>query len=334
MPGAAACGRCSTALGLATAVIDVHPPRARPLAKRLRRILPRRSYMRARDAVAGSMSETRSHLINGLRIPLPDRATLNRLIVPGWAHLARGFRIRGACFLTSWLALVFVGLVGWGTAGASVALGLAFSVHAAATLDVLFLRGGMRFPSMVATGLFTSLALWALVYGPSLWTLEHIAAPTEFVQNVVPFARGDVILVNRWAFALRRPQPGDVVSYRPVAERVVGHREGHYTFAYDEPERIDRILGAPGDHIVWAGGVLAINGLKTPWTPLNLARAPAKLMLIVPNDHYLILPTTSMAEATVRRPDEWAAVSLVPIPDITGGAYLRAQPFNRLWLIR
>ena len=46
MPGTAACARCGTSLGLATAVaIDVHPPRASSSAKWLRRALPIRAAL-------------------------------------------------------------------------------------------------------------------------------------------------------------------------------------------------------------------------------------------------------------------------------------------------
>src|SRR5919204_650375 len=37
MPGVEVCGRCGSSLRLATAVVDVHPPRARAWQKRVRR---------------------------------------------------------------------------------------------------------------------------------------------------------------------------------------------------------------------------------------------------------------------------------------------------------
>src|SRR4051812_12976476 len=40
MPGSDACGRCGSSLRLATMVMDVQPPRAGKITKKLRRVLP------------------------------------------------------------------------------------------------------------------------------------------------------------------------------------------------------------------------------------------------------------------------------------------------------
>ena len=71
MPGVDVCGRCGSSLRLATAVLDVHPPRARPWAKRLRRYLPlHAASARLRD-VASEVSRQVSGSAETVRFQLP-----------------------------------------------------------------------------------------------------------------------------------------------------------------------------------------------------------------------------------------------------------------------
>src|SRR5437660_6889638 len=110
MPGVDVCGRCGSSLRLATAVLDVHPPRARPWVKRLRRILPlSRASVGVRDAAA-EVSRQLRWTADELRVPVPEAALLLRLVVPGWAHFRCGQRFRGRVYLGLYLALLAVGL--------------------------------------------------------------------------------------------------------------------------------------------------------------------------------------------------------------------------------
>lgn len=284
----------------------------------------------ARRAVAGSL-ENDSH------VPLPESDVLSRLIVPGWAHIHAGLHLRGRAFLGAYLPLLFFGLLLWGTYTGSILLGLAFSVHASSVLDILIRQGSVRFPRMMATAALVSLVLAALIYYPAGQLLMRVANPIEFSTDTDLFKRFDVILVNRWAFAWRTPRRGDVVLFSPnsSALRAADYQLAHVRFAYRENEVIDRLIGLPGDRVVWDKGTLMVNGAAVSWKPLLFERLPNHLDIKVPEGRYLILPTTSVAAPfNTGSTAFWTQAGLIPAGDILGGAYLRSNPLSRLWFIR
>ncbi len=339
MPGLETCGRCGTSLVLATAAIDVHPPRASRAAKRVRQAVPRRLLFQARDAAARAHHAITDSIVEEARIPLPEPGILPRLIVPGWAHLHAGLRIRGWFFLAAYLPLLLIGVTRWGTQLGSIAAGLAFSVHASSVIDILIRQGTVRFPKMMALAFVVSLVLALFIYGPAGWLLaRRLAVPIEYAHDAPPFQRDDVVLINRWAYALTSPQRGDVVQFRPNgAARVAdpNQRAFHRRLIYEQDELIDRIVGLPGDRVVWDAGKLTINGTPVAWTPLLPKRLPPHLDITVPDGFYLILPTTSIGAADAARPEAyWTFAGLIGRNDILGIAYLRVAPLSRVWLIR
>src|SRR5579864_3853550 len=136
MPGSDVCGRCGTSLRLATAVIDVHPPRASAVARRFRRFVPRRAYYDLRDL--GRRAHSRVSGVARRNAPaLPPVSVVARLVFPGWSHFYLRQLWRGRLFMWSFLALLLPGLIWWGTTVGSILLGLAFSVHSTAALDIV-----------------------------------------------------------------------------------------------------------------------------------------------------------------------------------------------------
>lgn len=337
MPGLSACGRCGTSLDLAAAAIDVHPPRASRAAKRVRRVVPGRLFYQTRDAVLEARRAVAGSIVEESRIPLPEPGVLSRLIVPGWAHLRAGLRLRGWSFLGIYLPLLFLAATRWGTFLGSVAAGLAFSVHAASVMDLLIRQGTVRFPRMMAMASMVSLTLLVLIYAPAGWLMMRVAAPVEYAFDAPPFKRFDVVLINRWAFAISPPRRGDVVQFRPanLVRRGPAVQAMHMTLIYEETELIDRIVGLPGDRVVWDSGTLSVNGTPASWSPLLPERLPSHLDLNVPEGRYLILPTASAsAERAGGSPEFWRFAGLIAEEDILGGAYLRVAPVTRLWFIR
>jgi len=337
IPGLDACGRCGTSLAIGTVVVDVNPPRASKSAKRVRKLVPRRFFYQARDVTAQAHRRITGSVVNDSRVPLPEPGILSRLMVPGWAHLFSGFRMRGLVFFWAYVVLLAFGLLQWGTEFGSVLLGLAFAVHASSILDILLRQGTVRFPRMIATAALVFAALLIAIYYPAAQVLMRMAAPIEYGTDVPPFKRLDVVLVNHWAFAWTDPRRGDVVLFTPIAmaRQADGVQILHIRHAFEENQVIDRVIGLSGDHVVWDGDKLTVNGAELSWKPLRPERLPRHLDIRVPKDRYLIFPTTSISAANAGTAESyWSAVSMIPRSDIAGGVYLRLSPITRFWFIR
>ncbi len=337
MPGLESCGRCGTSMRLNTAVINTSPPRASRTAKRIRKIVPRRLVYEARDVAARTRRAVAGSIVEGSHVPLPEPAILRRLIVPGWAHIHSGLVLRGRAFFGAYGPSLLLGLSLWGTPEGSILLGMAFSVHASSVIDILIRQGTVRFPRMLATAAVVSLALAAFYY-PAGEVLLRVAQPVEFAMDAPPFQRLDVVLVNRWAYRVGTPRRGDVILYSPLSSsrlRPADYAFAHVRFAFAENQLIDRLVGVPGDRVVWDRGQLVINGTAVPWKPLLPQRLPARLDITVPEDRYLILPTTSVA-ATLDAGSTsfWKDAGSLPASEVLGRAYLRSNPWSRLWFIR
>jgi hypothetical protein len=334
MPGLASCGRCGSSLQLRAAEIDVHPPRASKAAKTLRQAVPRRRLYQARDAVSDARRRVRGTFLDELRVPLPSASVAARLAVPGWAHVLEGMALRGRIFLGIYLALLGLALLTWGNQAGAIFVGLAFSVHVSSALDVLVRSGAVRFPSMMATAGLVSLLLLVGVYVPAGWLVANLAQSRTFDYDVPPFRRFDVVVCNRWAFALGGPRPGDVVFVDSPRQPTAPAGNAFFArFRVRETEVVDRVVGQPGDRVLWDDGKLSINGVAVPWTPLVPAKLPRRLAITVPADRYLVLPSTSIAMDPGTPPKVWEDLGVVPITAIRAGAYLRL-PVQRLWFIR
>lgn len=90
-------------------------------------------------------------------------------------------------------------------------------------------------------------------------------------DSMVPtLETGDYILVNKYAYGVRlpitnskvvdmgEPKRGDVVVFRYPPQPTISY--------------IKRIVGVPGDHIVYENGQLSINGKKLPFEPVEFKR--------------------------------------------------------------
>src|SRR5437764_12938278 len=162
MPGTDVCGRCGTSLALRSAAIDVHPPRARALTKRLRRALPvRRAYVTVRDNLAAARREgadQNTSLSPGLIL---------RMALPAWPQFYLGLRRRGHIFLWSFIAALIPGILFFGSNSGLVLLGFAFSIHSSSALDVImytFPNAGFR--DRMARSMLISVLLALVIYWP------------------------------------------------------------------------------------------------------------------------------------------------------------------------
>jgi hypothetical protein len=335
MPGSESCGRCSTSLRLATATMDVHPPRAGKFAKRLRRVLPvRQAYYGVRDAVQG-VHPPRPPLGSAILDDLPPWRLLWRLVVPGWSHFHNGQRVRGHLFLWGFVAFLLPGLMLLGTGWGSFFLGLAFSMHTSAAIDV-FNHSAPRYTmgQLLARSLLVTLAFAIGLYLPSAWLLGRVAAVRTIQLTAVPFEEGDVVWVNQSLHAHDWPRPGQVVLYAIPVQRVPGgeaHRGAIYEYA---GERVDRVLASSGDKVVWDEGRLIVNGVRSPLLPMNETIGVRRLALTVPHDCVFILPSTTPNLGGAAPAGVLEALSCVPREQIAGTVYFRSQPLSRMQVIR
>jgi signal peptidase I len=325
MPGTDACGRCGTSLRLATAVIDVHPPRAGRVAKRVRRAVPvRRMFYGVRDA-ADAAGATPAAIQFASVFPL---GLFARLVVPGWSHFYLGLRWRGHLFLWLFLAVLLPGLLLLGTLTGGVLIGLAFGVHSTAALDVVtrtFTDASIR--DRVARSALVSMLLAVMLYLPVAWAISYVAAPRIIAMMQPPFAADDVVLVNH----LASPDPGDVVVYSiPPYETTGGRRVNNVIYTQD---RIDRVLAGPGDQVTWADGKLSVNGAPSDLLPLMPTLVTRRLEATVPDRHVLILPSTTPNIRLVENAGVWQHMSMVPIESISGQVWARSSPLSRFWLL-
>ncbi|HEX2970886.1 MAG TPA: S26 family signal peptidase [Tepidisphaeraceae bacterium] len=343
MPGSAVCGRCGTSLTLEAAAIDVHPPRAGGGRKWLRRQLPlgraalggvRRFILATGAGVLHTVTvPTARQMLNALSLPRVAFGALWRSAIPGWSHCYLGLPKRGRWFLLAFLALLLPGLVFLGTGWGSFLIGLAFSVHSAAVLDV-FNQAAQ--PTSVRRQLVqafvVAILLFGVLYIPIGRFIGLFAEPQIIQLSMPPLQAGDVLLVNNLAYrGTGRPQPGDVVHYQSgnYQRRTPGpNGHGIINYYYQGP-RIDRVIAGPGARVRWEAGWLTINGQRSVLRPLNPRMLPQRLEIEVPKDCYLIFATTTPNLGPTADAETWQALSCVPRENIQGRVYLRTHPLSR-----
>jgi hypothetical protein len=326
MPGSEECGRCRTSLGLATAVLDVHPPRASSARKRLRRMIPAgRALYQARDALQTDIVADQARRARGALAPLPP---LILFLVPGLSHLYLRQPIRANLFFWSFFGCLLWLLLFYGSTSPGFWLGMAFSVHSSAVLDIITQTfAAVETRERIIRSLVVSAVLGVLIYLPIFLVIGQVAQPHQVETWLGKFAPGDVILVNR----RHAPQRGDVVLYRidqTLGRAGYGGRERVYQ--YYTGENIDRILAVPGDHVQSLETELLVNGEPSLWQPLNQVPLPSGLDITLGPDFYLIFPSGAPGVNSARGgPSNWQVGSGVRRSDIIGRAYLRSHPLSR-----
>lgn len=331
MPGSGVCGRCSTSLGLATAVMDVHPPRASATIKRLRRTLPaRKVFFHARDVLQTDAIAVRARYARTHLLPFPVFA---RLIVPGWSHFFLNQRLRGHLFLWGTVACLIPAFAIFGSTWGAIWMGMAFSVHSSAALDVVMLTFADAGPrDRIARSIIVSVLLWGCVYWPAGLLLSQVAQAHVIEMSLGTFQPGDVILVNRRA-TLKR---GDVVLYVLENHADYFRENEHRPVRVYAGENIDRILAVPGDNVECKFGRLLINGQPSAYEPMTPLPIPGTYSWTVPDDRYLILPSAVPGIARLPDPNQtpWENIADISRENIIGQAYLRNYPLSRFHRIR
>jgi Zn-dependent protease with chaperone function len=327
---------------LATAVIDVHPPRAGRFRKRLRDMFPApRAYYGVRDGLytAGNRTADLAGALKPQKPAFPPPPIALRLIVPGWPQYWSGQRWRAHAFFWSFMLCLLWGLLTLGTTFGSFMLGMAFSVHSAAAVDAVnqSVPCAHGFRAQMARSLFVTLVLALFIYAPIAWMASRFLTLQTLELGIGPFQPGDVVVIaDRSRAAL--PEPGQVVLYRLVSEERIelqAGNNGHGRRLLDPSgTRIDRVLAVAGDRVRWESPNLYINDKPSSLRPLQSMVMPKKLQVSVPAGHVLIFPTTTPRMDAQMSIVVWQTLSVVPIDQVQGRVFMRYQPLSRLAIIR
>ncbi len=285
MPGVDACGRCGASLRLATAVMDVHPPRAGRWSKRFGRLFPRGVTYRVRDAVTDALP-VRPAIASEY---FPEWPVLLRMVVPGWPQLYMGRTAAGRALLFCYALLLLSGLIFIGTFSGSVLLGLAIACHASSIIDIVISATAEFRPRVImCAGCIVVVGL--VTYLPAGRLVSLVVVPRVIQRNVPPFASGDVVLYTPAGNTWRGLRPGDVVIYEQLPMTVAQPAQ-HREFRI-QGERIDRILAVGGQTVVWDGLSLVVDGSASRLAPLDPLGCHFRLETKVPAGHFLILPSS------------------------------------------
>jgi hypothetical protein len=328
MPGVDACGRCGASLRLATAVIDVHPPRAGRWSKRFGRLFPRGVTYRVRDAVTDALPVRPA-------IPseyFPEWSVLLRMVVPGWPQLYMGRKGAGRAILFCYALLLLSGVTFIGTISGSILLGLAITCHASSIIDIVTSATvELRTRAIMCAGCIAVVGL--VTYVPAGRLVSLVVVPRVIQRNVPPFASGDVVLYTPAGNTWRGLRRGDVVIYEQLPLTVAQPAQ-HREFRI-QGERIDRILAIGGQTAVWDGLHLVVDGISSNLVPLDPAGCHFRLETTVPAGHFLILPSSIdvVAMGAIDHA-QLQTLCLVRQENVVGRVFLRQQPLSRFWWVR
>jgi type IV secretory pathway protease TraF len=326
MPGSGRCARCGASLALASAAIDVIPPRAGKLQRNLPQFWGfRRAWANFIQAASQPFAATFSRF-DDVRF---DPGTVFRLIVPGWAQVYRGKRERGLLFLAAYLITVLPALLFTGTMLGSSLLGLAFGIHVMSAVDAMVGRFN-DFAGRVSFSLFAAMALFGLVYLPIGYVTTRVATPIQITQLVPGFERGDVLWYDRSA----EIKAGDLVYYEvprtTVSDRLASGQVANFIF---QNGWINRVVAVEGQSVLWRDGKLLVDGEPALGSNSTLAPDGFTQEFVVPAGNVLIPPGT-LIQADVQLPaDTWLRLGVVPRSDVMGRLFFRSSPLRRISFI-
>jgi type IV secretory pathway protease TraF len=342
MPGSEGCPRCGSSLRVATAVMDVNPPRAGELTKLRRRLFPSfgRFTRRARAGVARarmrSIAAARPVAVGFLGlVEQALRALFQwRVIVPGWLQYLDNRPARGRMFLAAFLILLVPTVLLFGTTWGSIFLGLAVGVHAASALDQM----DYRLPECDRRTRNTRwLAMFGLiclgVYWPAWWVVSRVADATVVSNTVGTLHAGDVVLADHWLAQQTLTAPGALVLYDLPTVAVGIHAEHHRVIDYFG-QNIDRVLAVGPAHIDWQNGRLTVDGKLSPWQPLAAGAAGLTLSVDLGEGDVLIFPSGMPTLPPSDDVRDWESLSCLPREAVDGRVYWRYQPLWRFGPIR
>jgi hypothetical protein len=203
------------------------------------------------------------------------------LVVPGFSFFVLRQRILGWSFLAAYTVAALVFIVALGFPAASIAYGLAISIHATSIvyLEGLWLRES-RFGLRLGLALCTLVGVWGLVYTPIVALAER--------HLLMPLRLGERVLVVQRHVAPRTIKRGDWLAYETGDERQFGRGEGQVYLR--SGLGIDPVLALPGDHVRFTPQGAWVNDQLFPLAP----HMPTGGELVVPEKVWFIWPSLAI----------------------------------------
>lgn len=320
MPGSGRCARCGASLALATAAVNVHPPRA----GRLSRMAPPiwRLWHGIGRVGSNAMPTFASHA-QGTHFNLP---TLLRCIIPGWPQYHRGDWPRAVVYLFSYLFLLLPGIVLSGTWLGSLLLGLAGAMHIVAVCDAMV--SAFATPSdRIAFTLVCGAVLCFAIYLPTGWLISRVATPISINATIPPFEQGQVLWYSRWA----TPSIGDLVLYTLPQVRTTGRAAGgnaaNYVFQGDW---IGRVIAMPGQTVSMDQGRWFIDGGAGQWQPEHGPILNDGMSWVVPDGHAFVMPEGLVPAGATIDTGTLQQIFVIPTTRIAGRLYFRSLPLSQM----
>jgi len=229
------------------------------------------------------------------------------LAVPGFAFLGSR-RLLGVSVLVAYAFCLVFFLAALGYSLGNIAWGVAISLHA---MSIIYLEGHWlshaRFRIRLGLAFCTLIALWCLLYAPSLrYAQRHWVLPLRLADRVL------VINLTSRTADLKR---GDRVAYRIESGSLGGNHEG--AVYLQAGFGVETILGLPGDHVRFTKDSVLVGGQVLPKAP----HMPAEGEMVVPEKTWFIWPNLGISGHGAPETAVSAAmqrVALVPEPQLVG----------------
>ncbi len=295
MPGLTSCVRCGSSLTLATATIDVHPPRAGRWSKKWRKISGHRRLSEAPFRLANALAVLVEQVlrIRGVAFDVPIYTAL----IPGWPQYAAGRRVLAIVHLASYVLFLVPTVLFLGSAVSTLCLGLAFSSHFSSVLSALIIsRRDLR--TRWQCGFFMIAIVALFVCLPMYRLLDWFGWPMELLQPMAGFQRGDVVLLERGIGI----QAGDVIVYQPPRALPGYAIRGEW---------VGRVLAVGPTRMEWKHNELSFRGQPATWQPsAGSMLAATESIEVLPNSVVVLQPTE--ADVVARRRRVLAAIPVQP----------------------
>ena len=156
-----------------------------------------------------------------------------------------------------------------------------------------------------ASALFSFILIFGAITGIFLVIFNVAPINSVFMHNTLH--KGDILLINKWAYKFSTPQRDDIIQFNTA--------NNAYTI-------IERIIGLPNEHIYIKDGIVLINGKQSSEYNLFDIYTEGDINIVVPEGHYFVLGDN--------RPDcqdsRSENIGTIPLDSIDGKAFFNLCP--------